>query len=492
MGSFACARPSSHRPHLHSHLISITLRVINTVVLLALICGVAIAADLNAKAKACISDPGDLAGLSGDPGIDVNAVTNVVKTAAHLLLNEKFRELDCLTDSVRTSKERLAGGVWTLHLLYNGLRAPQLHPTEEDWKTHMALVQKWVGAKPKSITARVALAESYMDWGYNARGSGYSNTVSESGWRLFEERNRKAKRVLEEASKLPTQCPEQYLAMQNAITLVDDDASEQRAAFDRAIKFEPDYHYYYRIYTQYRQTKWGGEPGEVAKFMQQEADKLGGDAGDMMYFQTALNLVCGCQSDKELDLSWPRIKKGFAATENKYGKSLKALNQMASMAGSFNDAIAANDYFSRIGEQWDEEKWVEYKYFDRARQWAKQMTPYQQKLHEIEDIAEAHRQTQVGQQYKAAVDAKMRELIKSCLGLVTGEVDKFHWFVQVGKEGTIESISGPLTGPLGPCLGPKLKESYDKKEAVFPPPPEPSYWVRFDFDPADLAAVAAQ
>jgi hypothetical protein len=151
---------------------------------------------------------------------------------------------------------------------------------------------------------------------------------------------------------------------------------------------------------------------------------------------------------------------------------------------------------SRIGEQWDEEKWVEYKYFDRARQWAKQMAPYQQKQHEIEDIAEAHRQTQVGQQYKAAVDTKMRELIQPCVALAAGDKSTFQVFLQIGKEGKLERMFGKSEGgsasPAGPCLGNKLTELHDKDQAVFPPPPEPSYWVRFDFDPADFAAVAAQ
>jgi hypothetical protein len=117
-----------------------------------------------------------------------------------MLEQQKFDELECLADSFRASKETFPGGLSKLHNLYGGLAMPLRHPTEEDWKAHMETVHKWAVARPQSITARIALAESYVNWAQNARGNGYSDIVSEGGWKLFQQRNREAKRVLDGVS----------------------------------------------------------------------------------------------------------------------------------------------------------------------------------------------------------------------------------------------------------------------------------------------------
>src|SRR5260370_5570769 len=153
--------------------------------------GLTSAAEQNAKSKPCNISQTDAAGLNGDLSVDIHALHNFLDTAARILKEEKFVELDCLADHARSGKERLPGGLWTIHLLYQGLRQPvphPVHPTQQDWTDLLQLLQRWVKARPDSITARVALALAYLDYAHDARGGGYSSTVSESGWKLFEER----------------------------------------------------------------------------------------------------------------------------------------------------------------------------------------------------------------------------------------------------------------------------------------------------------------
>src|SRR5262249_36253856 len=161
-----------------------------------------------------------------------------------ILKNEKFVELDCLADHARSGKERLPGGSWKIHLLYLGLRQPvpyPVHATQEDWINLLQRLQRWVNARPESITARVALALAYLDYAADARGSGYANTVSDSGWKLFEERTDKAKRILKEASTLATKCPEWYVAMQMVSVNQSWPVTQARALFEEAHRFEPEY-----------------------------------------------------------------------------------------------------------------------------------------------------------------------------------------------------------------------------------------------------------
>src|SRR5262249_27327327 len=63
-------------------------------------------------------------------------------------------------------------------------------------------------ARPQSVTARIALATAYPDYGWHARGEGEVETVSDSGWKLLEEPSDKAAEVLKQAWSLLTKCPE--------------------------------------------------------------------------------------------------------------------------------------------------------------------------------------------------------------------------------------------------------------------------------------------
>jgi hypothetical protein len=175
------------------------------------------AAEQNASSNPCNISEADAAGLNGDLSVDIHALHSFIDTATGILKEEKFVGLDCLADHARSGKERLPGGLWKIHLLYEGLRQPvpyPVHATQQDWTDLLQRLQRWVKARPESITARVALALAYLDYAQDARGSGYAQTVSDSGWKLFAERTAEAKRILKEASALPTKCPEWYVAMQ--------------------------------------------------------------------------------------------------------------------------------------------------------------------------------------------------------------------------------------------------------------------------------------
>ena len=210
----------------------------------------------------------------------------------------------------------------------------------------MAMVNRWVALRPQSITARIALAESYIEWAQDARGTGFADTVSESGWKLYKQRLAKAKQILDKATALPVKDPEWYVTMQK-IALGTFGPEANRDLFARAVKFEPGYYYYYQRYAQSILPKWSGEEGETEKFAQESADQIGGDAGDAIYFRIASNLlICNCQDQPKL--SWARIQRGFAATEKLYGPSQLMWNYFAHLAVNFGDQEIAEKMFAKM------------------------------------------------------------------------------------------------------------------------------------------------
>jgi hypothetical protein len=412
-------------------------------------CGLSAAAERKANPHPCNISETDAPGLNRDLSVDIYALHDFTNTVARILKEEKFVELDCLADHARSGKERLPGGLWKIHLLYQGLRQPvpyPVHATQQDWTYLLQRLRQWVKARPVSITARVALALAYLDYSYDARGSGYAHTVSDSGWKLFEERTAEAKRILKEASTLATKCPEWYVAMQMVSQNQGWSVTEARALFEDANKFEPEYYTYARDLAYYLLPKWSGEPGDTEKFVQEIADRIGGDKGDILYFQVAAAnyVICGC--DDNPHLSWDRIKRGFEAAEKDYGVSMLDLNRIAHLASYFGerDPIYADKIFTRIGEQWDEETWGRKEDFEKIKNWVSAVAPLAAQNRVIEEAAEASEQTPEGARYKAVFEKTYRELLQQCVltdgGSVTQWEGKFKTLTNLGANGTVEKF----------------------------------------------------
>jgi hypothetical protein len=443
----------------------------------------------------------DAAGLNGDLSADIHALHDFTDAAARLLKEEKFEELDCLADHARSGKERLPGGLWKVHLLYLGLRQPvpyPVHATQEDWTDLLQRLQRWAGARPESITARVALALAHLEYASDARGSGYASTVSQSGWKLFEERTAEAKRILTEASKLATKCPEWYVAMQMVSQNQSWPVTEARALFEEANKFEPEYYTYARDLASYLLPKWSGEPGDAEKFVQEIADRIGGDKGDILYFQVAAAdyVICGCKDNPQL--SWDRIKRGFEASEKHYGVSMVNLNRIAYLASYFGerDPVYAVKVFKRIGDQWDAESWRSHEDFEQIKQWVSLVAPAAAKVREIEETAEANEKMPEGARYKAVFEKKYRELVQECVRSdgesVTEWAGKFKTLTNLGAKGTVEDLRIQSMGPVVSCLGKKLYSFKQENATPFPPPPQAPYWIELRLDWADFAPVPAK
>ena len=422
--------------------------------------------------------------LNADDGADVHAGEKYTAAVGRIFKRDGFDELDCLADSLRTSKARFAGGMWKLRALYGGLESPTQHATEADWKEHLNRLNRWVAEKPRSITARIALAEAYTDYAWDARGEGAASTVSDSGSRLFAERSEKAKQILGKASALRAKCPEWYVAMESVALAQGWERGDARALVEQAKSSEPEYYYVYRMYAQYLLPKWYGEEGETERFAAEVADSLGGNKGDVAYFQIAGNLVCDCEDQPLYHMSWPRIRRGFDALDKQYGVSLTNLNLLALMAVKVKDSVVADHAFRRIGEQWSETDWKRRESFDTSKTWAAQTAPAEAWRRSLEDEAEKNLRAAQGPGYQVAFDKKFDSLMQECMKTAGSDGEPFEMLIRVGEGGTIERLMVNPTTTVSGCLFQNLMKLQMAKATPFPPPPKASYWVRFNLDSA--------
>jgi Domain of unknown function (DUF4034) len=434
-------------------------------------------------AKSCASF-----GKGFDDGTDIHAINDYKAAIGAFVQQEDFDQLECIADTVRSKKARFASGIWQLHKFYAGASAVQGHATEEDWKERQANLDRWVAEKPQSITANVALAKFYVNYAWAARGDGMSDSVTGSGWKLLSQRLDKAKTILEQGSALHDKCPEWYLVMQDVALGQGWDAKQQEDLFKQATTFARDYYSYYPMYAEHLLPKWSGEDGDASNFAKTSADRMGGDQGDMLYFQIASEIVCPCQEDEFQRMSWPRLQKGYALLEKEYGTSLTNLNLLALMATKNRDSVVADAAFKRIGDNWDPVAWSNQAFFNQNKAIAAQMGALEARSRALVEDASANLQQPGGLQYQKDVEQSVSKWMQQCVQDDTDRT-KFELMLQVAADGGPQDAWMPHPTTIGNCLLKHLYDSHVKNETPFTVPPRPGYWLKIELDPATSVAA---
>lgn len=291
-----------------------------------------------------------------------------------LLAQQDFARLEHKAELARTGQGRFPGGVWKLYAFYEAVSTPPTgkHATEAEWDQHLGTLKRWNNQYPMSTTARIALAQTYLEYGSRARGTGYADTVTEEGWAKLVISTTLAEATLKEAAALPNKCPYYYSAMLQVALHGGWSKSRTRALMEEAMRSDPGFYHNYRLYANYLQPKWYGDPGEVEAFAREIADHLGGDEGSFVYFEIGSLLGCGpCGNPPSFkNMSWPRVKEGYAAMERMYGTNNLKMNRFAYMATAARDQDAARQIFQQIGDNWNRKLWRTQQEFENARNWA--------------------------------------------------------------------------------------------------------------------------
>jgi hypothetical protein len=294
-----------------------------------------------------------------------------VRDVRQIFKQQQFAEIDEQARKARDGKERMPGGYWKLNAIYTAVSNPEgeRQAPDGEWEDQLTKLRAWVQAQPKSITARVALADSLMDYAWKARGTGYADTVTEIGGRLFEKRLTEAERVLRDAGNLKEKCPHWYVLMMQVAQLRGS-LDQLDELFRKAVKSEPTYYYFYRVKSINLLPRWHGAPGDWEKFAEESAQEIGGYDGDVIFFliYTHMYQYHDVTFMNEHHQAWPRLLAGFRALEKLYGVSPQRLNEACFFAISVGDIHTANELFDRIGDQSDLSVWRSKQTFEMFRQ----------------------------------------------------------------------------------------------------------------------------
>lgn len=287
--------------------------------------------------------------------------------------NNNYEWLEAEAKRLRESKERLPGGYWKIHVLYQSIEGvADAQSSDEAWKKHIARVENWITQHPTSAMPRIILAEVWRSYASKARGTGFAREVKAENWALFNERLERTKEILAEAATVEERCPEWYLTALMAAR----GQAGNREAFEKlyidSVALEPNYYYLYQAKAGYLLPQWYGEPGEWERFAEAEANRIGGEQGDIILF----NIYALMMSHNKNNMTFmetrqaiaPRLLAGFRAIDKLYGSSPQRLNEACLISFFANDNKTPAELMKRIGNDYDLAVWKDESVFNIFRQ----------------------------------------------------------------------------------------------------------------------------
>lgn len=272
-------------------------------------------------------------------------IDGLYPTVRTLLLEKKFDELEKIAQQARAdvSGKVIGKKPGNLSVFYRELNCLRKPNSEANWKKRLAIFQEWVKTRPDSATAKIALADVIQSYAWKARGGGYADSVSEEGWKGFEQRLDQAQKVLDKVTDRP---PDWYsIAQTNGLGQIWD-RKRYDALVDECQKKYPNYDKVIFEKFHWLQPRWHGQKGEAEKYLEAEAAKRSKTEGDMLYARTAV------EEDRQIGsilyetkLKWPRIKDGFIALRKAFPNDLVLRGQMTILALQATDKAAAATSF---------------------------------------------------------------------------------------------------------------------------------------------------
>jgi len=292
------------------------------------------------------------------------------------LLAGNFDDLERVVAGLRLTKERFPGGAWKLERFYIGVAYPSDadESTERGWQKHLDHLRIWLASRPSSLAAHIALGRAMLQYGWHARGSGYANTVTEEGGRLFGERVGDAEKIISDVGDERLSDPGWHSVMLEIGVSLGWSKTDFDQIFEEGISVEPLYQYLYYQKARYLMPRWYGQVFDVERFMQQSLHRWGGQEGLALYYLIGEYLFPYYPYRTIVTASkicWETMKKGYFALEALYGTELTRMNWMAKLCGIAGEKQLCSWFFVRIGDRWIPGVWPQGKPdFDGYRSWA--------------------------------------------------------------------------------------------------------------------------
>jgi hypothetical protein len=203
------------------------------------------------------------------------------------LKEEEYAELDHLFQALRESEAVYNNGKYAIDAAsHNSVHV--IFPADASFEYFVKRLKKWREVRPNSPTAPALMALLYMNWAWNARGSGFAAGISEKQFELFHDRMREARFYCEEAEKLADNDPTIWYYRVKIAQAINE---PKEAVYEILRQSHKAGSYYLRTHegaAEYLLPRWHGEPGDCEELAAWSKEELGGDLGAEAYGRIAL------------------------------------------------------------------------------------------------------------------------------------------------------------------------------------------------------------
>ncbi len=194
--------------------------------------------------------------------------------------SEDFEGLETMAAECLKAPMNLIDQSPKLRIFYDAIRSSPLD-SDEDAKTLTEKCDRWLAAKPASVTARVAYANFLIADAWRIRGSNWAHLVPKLAWAPFEERLVKAREHLV-AQGVSIKADPTVAGLRIILCMAGQDTGMMKH-FNEATTWWPEYFPVYDNVARALLPRWGGSPGQGARFAQKAFNSHPGSKGAALY-----------------------------------------------------------------------------------------------------------------------------------------------------------------------------------------------------------------
>lgn len=294
-----------------------------------------------------------------------------------LVIDRRFDELDAMAETLRSTQAMFEAFQSKLEVFYSAVSSPSIDAVI-GVDAHIAAMCDWRMTRPQSPAAVVALAETLNTEAGLARGSGFADTVTESGAEKERQFFEQAEQVLDEGATVASSDPEYWVAR---IYAHSDDGLE---IVKQAGSVGDWYPMLYFAALNFALPQWGGTPEKYQALTAEAMARTKAIYGDGMYARFAWKLLLRGIDDggpgitKRWGFEWPRIKASYQSLIERYPKHIRLYHELAFLAWAEEDRELASSLFARPEMAWSraaELEWQAKENYEHARRWAETPPP---------------------------------------------------------------------------------------------------------------------
>ena len=187
-----------------------------------------------------------------------------------------FQALEMQLATILKEKKKDQDGHSLLSKAYGEIcNNPDAEHAMDKWSGDL---EDWLKRNPSSHFANAAMGQFYVNYAWHARGSGWANTVTREGWRLFEARLNKARDYLEKAYLSDPSDPMAPRWLIKVAMGLGSGYAEMEKQFQRAIQADKSEYETYLAKLTYLMPKWGGTEEKMFAFARETAKNAPADS----------------------------------------------------------------------------------------------------------------------------------------------------------------------------------------------------------------------